>query len=366
MSTMSNYQSVFGTSRIVAECYTELDNIFSFLINSSIFLAIVGSLKLYCSFMLYDIQVDFKLICASFFLVFATYGFDKLNGGKEDVINLPQRAAFIKRNKRYLIFSVVLSYAVVLILCFLQNIYAVLIVLFPLLTGFIYSKKIRNFRLKDKIGLKNIIIGISWASGVALLPLTVHSKNLMIPCFIFYFFFIKSVITTILFDVRDVKGDSLNKVITIPVFLGIKATKKILILLNSTAILWLTCCYLLGLFNCYFVILGFSIIYGYWYIQRFCRTCEDTGNSMRLLINGEWILFAILTLLLNIWRSNPLSFVKLAQIANVLDKTFLSCASVWVVCHFYVGFSLFSVLFLIYAARKINRSLNVEEELRLL
>jgi 4-hydroxybenzoate polyprenyltransferase len=94
---------------------------------------------------------------------------------------------------------VMVSFAAALTLCFMQSLYAVVLALCPLLTGVIYSIKVRNFRLKDIIGLRNfrlkdiiglksISIGMCWASGAAFLPLTVYSKGLITVCLIFYFF----------------------------------------------------------------------------------------------------------------------------------------------------------------------------------
>jgi len=336
------------------------DGIISFLNASSILIALVCALKLYISFMLYQIRPDFKLICASFLLIFSTYNLNKLTDLKEDSINLPQRAAFINKNKRYIIVIVGLSYAAALILCALQGPYAVGLILCPLLVGVIYSIKVRNFRLKDITGVKSVSIGICWASGITLLPLTVYSKELITICLIFYFFFIRSIINTILFDVRDEAGDSVHGVKTIPVFLGINNTRKLLILLNSTMVLWLILCHLLGFFSSYLSLLILSVVYEYWCIFRFCRPYTHPEKTMEMLIHSECILFALSIALLNILRFNQLSFIKLAQIASVLYNEFLSNASVWVSCHFYVGFLLFFVPFHIYAACKINKLLAVE------
>ena len=167
---------------------TTPDKIISFLNVSSILIALVGATKLYISFMLYEIQPEFKLICATFLLIFSTYSLNKLTDIKEDSINLPQRTTFIAKNKYYLIFMVMVSFSAALTLCFMQSLYAVVLALCPLLTGMIYSIKVRNFRLKDIIGLKSISIGMCWASGAAFLPLTVYSRSLITVCLIFYFF----------------------------------------------------------------------------------------------------------------------------------------------------------------------------------
>ena len=312
--------------------------------------------------MLYEIRPDFKLICATFLLIFSTYSLNKLTDIKEDSINLPQRTTFIAKNKHYLIFMVMVSFAAALTLYFMQSLYAVVLALCPLLTGVIYSIKVRNFRLKDIIGLKRMSIGMCWASGIAFLPLTVYSKELITVCLIFYFFFSRSIINTILFDVRDKVGDSVHGVKTIPVFLGINNTKKLLMLLNSTVVLWLIACYLLGVFSSYLSLLVLSVVYEYWCILRFCRPYTYPERSMEVLIHNECVMFAILVLLLNLWRSYPLASVKLMQAAWVLDKEFLSCASVWILCNFYVCFSLVSMAFIFFAANKINRLLDVTGE----
>ena len=364
---MSDYRHVSPYEnkghQFVTDGRTTPDKIISFLNVSSILIALVGATKLYISFMLYEIQPDFKLICATFLLIFSTYSLNKLTDIKEDSINLPQRTAFIAKNKHYLIFMVMVSFAAALTLYFMQSLYAVVLALCPLLTGVIYSIKVRNFRLKDIIGLKSISIGMCWASGAAFLPLTVCSRSLITVCLIFYFFFSRSIINTILFDVRDKAGDSVHGVKTIPVFLGINNTKKLLVLLNSTVVLWLIACYSLGVFNGYLsFLLVLSVVYEYWCILRFCRPYTHSERSMEVLIHVEVFMFAILVLLLNFWRSHPFASLKLMQTASVFDKEFLSCASVWVLCHFYVCFSFVSVAFLLFAANKIHRLLDVTGE----
>jgi 4-hydroxybenzoate polyprenyltransferase len=362
---MSDYQRLLHyKERFIAEGHTTLNKSISFLAVSSILIAIAGVLKLYSSFVLYDIHPDYKLICASFFIIFSTYNLNKFTDVKEDSINLPQRTIFIERNKHYLIFLITLSYVAALVLCFLQNLYAVLLVLCPLLVGFIYSIKVQNFRLKDITGLKSISVGICWASCITLLPVTVYSKEIITICFMFYFFFIKSIISTILWDVRDKVGDSLNGVKTIPVVLGINKTQKLLVLLNSTVVLWFICCYLLNFFDDYLPIFVFSIVYEYWCIFRFCRPYVNSVKMMELFIHGEWGVFAALILLLNSWGANILSLVRLMQNVTVIDEGLLSCVSVWILCHFFVSFSLLSSACLIYAASKINKVLDVKGESR--
>ncbi len=98
-------------------------------------------------------------------------------------------------------------------------------------------------------------------------------------------------INTALFDVRDVVGDTLNGVKTIPVVIGIKRTRQVLLILQSLLVVWLVL--FSELFNKYYIILSISMIYGYLYILYFCTTKDHGKMSWDVLVDGEWILMSV-------------------------------------------------------------------------
>lgn len=278
---------------------TSSNNFISFLISTSLFLAISGSLKVLFSCLLFNI---FALITGilTFLATFNTYGLNKLTDIKEDAINLPERSNTIKKIKPILKFSIAFSFILSMLLGLLINILTLPILLFPFLLGVIYSARLsKNLpRLKDISGVKNITIALSWAAGSTFLPVIyLHEKKTILIILIFYFFFLKSYINSILFDVRDVEGDKRSGVRTIPLLLGINKTKNLLIILNSTLIPWLIFSYFQGFFQKYFFVLVFSIVYGYWYILHFCNRGIKIGRSLDLLVDGEWIPIMIFALI---------------------------------------------------------------------
>jgi len=99
-------------------------------------------------------------------------------------------------------------------------------------------------------------------------------------------------INTVLFDVRDVVGDALNDVKTIPVVIGIKKTRRFLLILQSSLLVWLAL--FLDSFSRYYVILIISMIYGYLYIIYFCCENEHNGVLRDVLVDGEWIIMSVL------------------------------------------------------------------------
>ena len=284
-------------SHLLKRLYILLDKFVSFLTISSVFIAITGFLLPYFSFLLYEVKVNFNLLIASFLLIFAIYNLNKLTDIKEDSVNVPDRAGFIEKNKRFVIWATIVSYIAAFSLSFLQNPLSIFIILFPFCIGLIYSIKISSFRLKDITGIKNIVVALAWTVIGTFLPLAISFRDFIVILLIFYFFFTKLFINTVIFDVRDIEGDRISGVRTIPVVLGRKKTKNILLFLNSTLIPWLAISYFAGLFHQYLFVLIFAIAYGYWYILHFCKDGIKIGKSMDLLVDGEWIPVVILCFL---------------------------------------------------------------------
>ena len=291
---MPNYQNELSIKceKLLNNLMSFFDRMFSFLTVSSLFTAMTGFSLPFFSFLLYGISVDFGLLLASFFITFAVYSINKLTDIKEDSINLVDRAEFINKNRHFLIITIILSSFAALYLSILHSIFAVFVIFFPFFIGLFYSIKIANFRLKDIICIKSISVALAWAAIGTFIPVIVHSFDIVIISLIFFYFFIKLFINTVLFDVRDIEADMLNNVITLPVFLGVNKTKKLLLLLNSTLIIWVIFSY--SFFHSMFFILIFSIVYGYWYILYFTKEGIEIVKSIDLLVDGEFILIAII------------------------------------------------------------------------
>ncbi|MCG7848749.1 MAG: UbiA family prenyltransferase, partial [ANME-2 cluster archaeon] len=286
---MPDYQSecFFKDGNLLNNLISFFEKCFSFLTVSSLFIAMTGFSLPLVSFLLYRKSVEFDLVLASFFITFAVYSINKLTDIKEDSINLLDRVEFTNKNWHYIIIAVILSSFAAFYISLLYSLFAIFIIFFPFCIGFVYSIKIANFRLKDIFCIKSISVALAWAVVGTFIPVIVHSSDFITISAIFYFFFVKFFIYTVLFDIRDIEADRLNNVITIPVFLGINKTKNLLLLLNSTFIVWLIFSY--TFFYRYLIILIFSIAYGHWQILHFSRKGKKLGKSLDLLVEGEFI-----------------------------------------------------------------------------
>lgn len=172
---------------------SNLNRFTSFLISTSLFLALSGALKVVFSGLLYNVFILNSAIL-TFFTTFGIYGLNKLTDIKEDAINSPERARIINKIEPFLKFFVAISFMLPLVLGFFENIMTLLILIFPLFLGILYSVKLsKNLpRLKDIIGVKNVTIALSWAIVAAFLPVIyLPEKNTTLTILLFGFFFKK-------------------------------------------------------------------------------------------------------------------------------------------------------------------------------
>jgi len=286
----------------VNSSYEKIESLISFLLSSSLFSAICGSLRTYYSFLLFESLIKWDLLLATFLVIFAVYCMNNLTDKEEDEVNSLEKANFVSGNEKILGFAVFSSYFTSIILGILESIFAVFILLFPLFAGIIYSIRIspKIPRLKDIFAVKNIIIALSWAVGTTFLPL-VNSNEMPVIFIIsiFYFFFVKSFVNSVVCDIRDIEGDRENDIITIPVRIGKLKTKKLLLVLTFSIMPIISILLVYGLTIGYFITLTFSMINSYWHINYVCNS-STISKYMSLLVHGEWFFVLALCFIIKI------------------------------------------------------------------
>ncbi|MEA2054606.1 MAG: UbiA family prenyltransferase [Candidatus Thermoplasmatota archaeon] len=270
--------------------------VISFLVSSSLFVALALFSVVYFSFSSLGISPDLPLLFASFLVTFSLYSINKVTDKEEDRFNSPERGKFVGDRENSLIVLSVIAYAVALLVgIFSGKILAVIALINPFLVAISYSTKITpNLpRLKDIFIVKSLSVTIGLVSSTSLLAY-IYFQNPYIILFWVYFLSIKLFINAVLFDVRDVSGDKKFEIKTIPAVLGIKKTRNLLFFLNSLLIPWIGISLYLNLFVPALPILIFCIFYGYWYILRFCNPEKKFSLSYDLLVDGEWIILCIM------------------------------------------------------------------------
>ena len=116
----------------------------------------------------------------------------------------------------------------------------------------------------------------------------------------FTFILIKGFINTILFDVRDMRGDLKAQVATIPSILGISSTRMLLLGLNSLLAVWLIFAVQQTTFLFFLPVFVFCLVFGYFYIFYLTSDLLVPKIHYGLLLDGEWTLLLAL-FLISLW-----------------------------------------------------------------
>lgn len=266
------------------------------MVSTSVFISIISVTILLDSCLLLKVDLNPIIFVSAFFLTFTVYNLDRLDGSKEDKINDSQKLSLYKGKKKT--WTLILSTS--LTLCFLliieTNASLLLVYLVPFISSILYGKSVLFFpRLKNVPVVKNVVLVSTWTLIATAIPS--YSSNIQDTLhllIISYFLFIKLLVNSILFDLRDIQGDSAAGVRTLPVILGRETTHRLLLLLNSTLVPWLMICRLLNYFLPHLPTLAFSIVYGFWYIKYFNK--KRARILFDLIVDGEWIPFTVFLL----------------------------------------------------------------------
>lgn len=272
----------------------------SFLVSSSLFVALALFSVVYFSFLALNITPDFPMFFAAFLVTFSLYNLNKITDKEEDTFNNPERLTFITNRTHILLTFSVISYIFAIFIGITSGkIEAIIVLLLPLWVAILYSVRIApGFRrLKDIFIAKSLSVTIGLVFSTSLLAY-IYFQNIYIIFFWIFFLFVKLFINTILFDVRDIAGDRKLNINTIPAVLGFKKTKYLLILLNSFLIPWIAVVLYLKFFLALFPVLVFSLFYGYWCIFHFCNSKKKSSLSYDLLVDGEWMVLVTILVFL--------------------------------------------------------------------
>jgi len=201
-----------------------------FLVDSTLFCAVVPSVITFVTILLTKNPFSWPIVLLPFFACVLIYSTNRLSDKEEDAINMPDRIRFPHRIRIILLVVAAIFYVLLLVNVFQKNFLLFAIALFPLVIAFLYS----ICRLKRFFIVKNV--SIATAIGASVCIVSAYYENWTgVWGILFLFFFLTMLINTILFDIKDIRGDSVFGIHTLPVLLGVPATKKICLFLLAVA-----------------------------------------------------------------------------------------------------------------------------------
>jgi 4-hydroxybenzoate polyprenyltransferase len=296
---MVNNTVVLGethTTPFPSEALKRLSSLFELVTSTSIFIALNASIVAAFSSLLYGVEVKPTILLIAFLATFSVYNMNRATDRAEDSINRPRAAS---RGPLFFLVPSMIASALCLLLSASVGAQALSVIVTSFIVSIFYSVKLSPStpRLKEIVGLKSVLVAFSWGFTGALLPASFQAVDVAKIVMAFTYIFIQILVNTILCDVRDMDGDRASGVKTLPIALGLSATRKLLFIGNTFLFPWLLYCLTQGLFLEYMPALFFGMGYGYLIIWAFSRKgCNRL--LVELAVDGEWIpLVALLKLL---------------------------------------------------------------------
>ncbi|WP_440947052.1 UbiA family prenyltransferase [Methanosarcina sp. T3] len=283
-----SFGHIFKHRRTINSRYREENATFE-LLKSSILVAFSGALRIHLAFLLLHIQSSILTCIAGGLIIYTVYTLDRALESEEDTVN---RTELKGSNKKVGLAVSLLAFVVGTYILAKEGILALAFV--PLITGYLYSKgiKIGKFALKLKggLGMKNIVVGLTW--GIFIAGLAGSGCGNLVPIvLVFTFFGVKLFINSAIYDFKDIKGDTLAGIKTLPVSLGTQKTRNLLSAMHLLSHLVLGIALIHGVLAFEPLIIVYSFICGLICIQSFTGSEDEKFSSKKIertvLVDGE-------------------------------------------------------------------------------
>lgn len=251
------------------------------LLKASVLVALSGIFRLYIAFLFIRAKPNLLAYIAGGLVIYTVYTLDRALECKEDAVN---RCELTGSKKEVGILVSVSTFCIGASILFIENLFVVPFL--PLIIGCLYSKGVKimgfNMKLKGGFGVKNLVVALTW--GVFIAGITTSTDaGIASLFFVFLFFSIKVFINSVIYDFKDVKGDSLAGIRTLPVQIGEKNTIGFLSVLHLILHTGMFLAVLIGIIAFEPLILLYSFISGITCIFHFTLE-KDTKQKERKLI----------------------------------------------------------------------------------
>lgn len=280
----------------------KLKQLFNYLAYINVIISLGAMSLTYMTASLFSIHSDLFMYVISGLITFFVYSFNRFTDIKEDIINNPKRTYIIKKHGYLFLFGALVSITLAIIFSYLHSFLTLILVSLPALFVLIYSVKwlpkfISYKRLKEIPIIKNILVSLGWS----IIPfyVSIYSNTFHLGMFyISIFIFLRIFIGVIMFDIRDIKGDKIYNIQTIPVRYGIEKSKYIILMLNILTLLIFVFGIFMKMLPFYVFFIGlFAFFMGILYIYLIDR--YDINFLCNVIVDGEYVLLGLITFGLN-------------------------------------------------------------------
>lgn len=250
---------------------------------------------------LLDIKITLDFLAISYLITYIAYSYNKLAEIKTDLLTNPSRTKHIKKSAKAIPFSILFSFIIIVALLLLfGNLNSIVFVLFMVIGSLLYTIYFKHLT-KVIVGFKSFYVSFFWASLILLLVFYYNSPINLAVSFIFLFIFLRFIVSTVFFDIKDIDSDKLERLKTLPVYLG---RDKVIIFMhigNIFSFFPIILGFYMGLFPLSSLFLLLFSIYTFYYIVSLEKVNINIQRLSYMIVDGEYLLWGVVIFLFEIF-----------------------------------------------------------------
>lgn len=179
-----------------------------------------------------SLELNFVVLIIPYLLSQIVYTYNYFKEVSIDRDSNPERAKYVQKRFSWVKNSLIIYSSLLLLLLLFTTLPTALIVLSILSGGIMYTEYFKSKTTYLFTGFKNVYISLFWTMLVFLVP---FYYEVSIPISLFtlaIFLFLRGIVNSTFFDIKDIESDKKNSVKTIPILLGKQRTICFLQILN--------------------------------------------------------------------------------------------------------------------------------------
>lgn len=251
---------------------------------------------LYSSALLLGILITWDFLLIAYLGSQVIYLYNRYKEFKIDYLTNPTRTEYLKKYINYIL-PIIAFYilAIVLLLYYFEKftpaIFVIILIVLSLLYSHFFKKMTKNIK-----GFKNFFVSFMWGSALIFLALYYsYSLNSSI-ILLFIFIFLRLFIHENICDIKDIKSDKKEKLITLIIFLGEKKLLDILQFLNILSFLFIVLGIFLNILPFYSLSLILTVFYAICFF-KWLKSDIDKNFLYNAVVDGEFIFWPLFILL---------------------------------------------------------------------
>jgi 4-hydroxybenzoate polyprenyltransferase len=257
----------------------------------------IGAAAIVLSIMLFlDISIRWELLLLSYLLIQCIYNYNHFKELEIDLLSASPRVEHLLKYKG-LIPYITATYGIFFLafLLILGNINSFFVGFFLLFLGLLFTKGGKKLTGKV-VGLKSIYVSLSWALLIPFVVIYSSSKINFAVFLVFVFIFLRAMLNTNFFDIKDVIADKKENINTFTLKFGKKGSLKILHFINLISFIPIITGVLSNTLPVYSLFIIIFVLYSSLYLFL-AENAPDISNLTFIIVDGEYYFWPFLLLL---------------------------------------------------------------------